>query len=743
MKAQLYINGERVELFNDELITVNSSVANVQDISKVYSDYSQTFTVPASPNNNRIFEHWYQTDVLPNIDSRLRRDAFIEVELIPFRFGKIQLNEAVIRDGRVVSYSLTFFGAITSLKDRFGEDELKDLDYSSVGFTYDGTEVYNRLIDGTTSYDVRFPLVSPNRLWQGSGGGTNDITVTAGRIIYSELFPAIRVQAIFNLIESKYNLSFVSSFFATAKWLDLYFRIQNKQTVDVLSGRKLIDLTGITHSSINYTNPTLDTSTNTVTLFTFVTNTIDITLSSPSSITANFIIETRVDGALFSTTQINSFDFLFGSATKTIAVIPDSSNFGYVDVQFFIYSTETATVSQSIIISSILTASSVISTTSTTFVINATNLFNSSMKIADFVAGILKVFNLVVVGEEADTFTIEPLQDWYALGETYDITKYVVNSHNVQRVPLYKQIAFNYKESKSFPNRNFRQLFNREYGDLSSAFPYDGSEFKIEVPFENNQFTEISGTDIFVAFCLDENQSPYVPEPMLMYLSGDQACTSFKFYDGTTEQTISSYALFNTVNTTGFSLCFGNEFNIVTQQTEPDSLYNTYYSQHLSNLYDIQQRMFSFTAFFPMGLMTKLRMNDKLIIHDKRYLINDISTTLNNGEVKMNLLRELITFDFECNCVRVSFTYEGVDYSFDVPKDGEVYELTLDESYYPLQGININNTVIEGTWYFTLYNAELGTSNYFIESANECPFFDTWTYDGDFEIENLTTTPCE
>ena len=152
MKAQLYIDGERVELFQDELITVNSSVANIQDISKVFSDYSQTFNVPATPNNNRIFEHWYQTDVLPNIDSRLRRDAFIEVQLIPFRYGKIQLNEAVIRGGRVVGYSLTFYGSLTSLKDRFGEDELKDLDYSTIGFTYDGAEVDNRLIDGTTSY---------------------------------------------------------------------------------------------------------------------------------------------------------------------------------------------------------------------------------------------------------------------------------------------------------------------------------------------------------------------------------------------------------------------------------------------------------------------------------------------------------------------------------------------------------------------------------------------------------------
>lgn len=744
MKAQLYIDGERVELFQDELITVNSSVANIQDISKVFSDYSQTFNVPATPNNNRIFEHWYQTDVLPNIDSRLRRDAFIEVQLIPFRYGKIQLNEAVIRGGRVVSYSLTFYGVLTSLKDRFGEDELKDLDYSTIGFTYSGTEVYNRLIDGTTSYDVRFPLVSPNRLWQSSGGGVNDITVTAGRMVYEELFPAIRVQAIFNFIETKYNLSFVSSFFQTSKWLDLYCRFQNGQDLVFLTQYENIDYNSTTPS-----NTFFDTIENTLNYqyipiagTTFHQTTVNF--SSVSDPTATIYVEAYINGQLSGTFEYN------GSNPTVVTIEGNVPGLNSV-VTYRFRANKTVSFDVDVLYEAP-------DTTVYTGVGNTINLLSiidlsilaPSMKVADFVAGILKVFNLVVVGEESDTFTIEPLQDWYALGQTYDITPYVVNSHNVQRVPLYKQISFNYKESKSFPNRDFRQLFNREYGDLSSAFPYDGSEFKIEVPFENNQFTEIDNTDIFVAFCLDENQSPYVPEPMLMYLSGDQACTSFKFYDGTTEQTISSYALFNTVNTTGFSLCFGNEFNIVTQQTEPDSLYNTYYAQHLSNLYDIQQRMFSFTAFLPTGLMTKLRMNDRLIIHDRRYLINDISTTLNNGEVKMNLLRELVTFEPNCDCIKVTYQLVGeepvtVDVEFLGTRNGRnLYFLTI---RIPI-GDDFTNLAFEIYWDNTnwlLYQFQLDPDPPILQATlsedTPCPF-GTFTIEEGSIFESFSVTNC-
>ena len=62
-KVQLYIEGNRIELFNDEQIQVTSSIQNVQDISKTFTDFSQGFTVPASDVNNVFFEHWYNSDI--------------------------------------------------------------------------------------------------------------------------------------------------------------------------------------------------------------------------------------------------------------------------------------------------------------------------------------------------------------------------------------------------------------------------------------------------------------------------------------------------------------------------------------------------------------------------------------------------------------------------------------------------------------------------------------------------------
>ena len=56
--VQVYVEGQRLELFKDEQITIQSEQQNIKDIQSVKTDYSQTFTIPTTPNNNKIFKHF-------------------------------------------------------------------------------------------------------------------------------------------------------------------------------------------------------------------------------------------------------------------------------------------------------------------------------------------------------------------------------------------------------------------------------------------------------------------------------------------------------------------------------------------------------------------------------------------------------------------------------------------------------------------------------------------------------------
>jgi len=79
IKVGLYIYiddvAKRVELFEDEKISVNSSIQNVSDISKTFTDFSQSFTVPANDNNNAIFKHWYENSIDSGFNARRRKKA--------------------------------------------------------------------------------------------------------------------------------------------------------------------------------------------------------------------------------------------------------------------------------------------------------------------------------------------------------------------------------------------------------------------------------------------------------------------------------------------------------------------------------------------------------------------------------------------------------------------------------------------------------------------------------------------
>jgi hypothetical protein len=73
----LLTSSEKLELFDDEQIQVTSTVQNVQDISKTFTDFSQSFTIPANDHNNGILQHFYQSDVNSLIDYNIRLDSFI------------------------------------------------------------------------------------------------------------------------------------------------------------------------------------------------------------------------------------------------------------------------------------------------------------------------------------------------------------------------------------------------------------------------------------------------------------------------------------------------------------------------------------------------------------------------------------------------------------------------------------------------------------------------------------------
>ena len=228
----IYVNGiaKRIDLFEDELINITSSVQDVSDISKIFTDYSQSFTVPASKKNNAIFSHWYENSVDNGFDARIRKDAYIEIDTIFFRNGKIQLEKASIKDGQIDNYQITFFGSLISLKDGFNDRYLKDLDFSAYTFVYNGANVSAK-VNGNIADHIKFPLITSNNVWQyNTGGGTVDnwdIKQAVTPVYISDLFPAMRVSEIFKVIALELGVTFDGSFLNSDRFKRLFLLLKN------------------------------------------------------------------------------------------------------------------------------------------------------------------------------------------------------------------------------------------------------------------------------------------------------------------------------------------------------------------------------------------------------------------------------------------------------------------------------------------------------------------------------------
>ena len=662
-KVQIYIepifdsgNFQELELFNDETIEVTSTIQNIADISKVFTDVSLSFSVPASPVNNSIFQHFYESDVDASVDHSIKRKAYIEIDLTPFRTGKISLEKSNVKKGVANSYQITFYGDLLSLKDKFGEDKLSDIkELNDYSHEYTATEVYNRITDDAVDYDVRYPLISWKNLWQISGVGTYDITQNANPIFYNELFPAIKVQKVLSAIETKYGVTFSGSWLTDLRFTKCFLLLKNVLEKTYTTAPLQVEILSYSVGGGNYfdtTNNTLNYSyTEIITGYVIIPNSLfhvtQITISSVSSATVTMFIDVFVNGTYSNTvTRV-------GNASATYNVLNQQNTSGLDSiVTVKVRANENITYNANMTYEqtyNVIVGGTVSTNTTTYTTTSANQTFSGNVdlatlapeiKVADFLSGIIREFNLTCFGTSVDNFTLQPLDEWYNSGAIVDITEHTdIDSIDVDRIKLYKKISFRHQESESFMNKNFKSLFFRDYGNTNTSYDYDGAEYSVEVPFENLMFNKFTGTDLQVGYHLNETFQSYVPKPTLLYMYDQKPCT-FKFYNGTTHVTVSDYMPFGQdalIQGINYSLNFSADQSTLLNVPIANSLFGVYYFGYLTNLYNLKNRLINVKTVLPISLLTNLNLNDRLIIRDKRYIINDMKSNLRTGEVDFSL----------------------------------------------------------------------------------------------------------
>ena len=653
-------SAERLELFEDEQINVTSTVQNVQDISKTFTDFSQSFTIPANDHNNGILQHFYQSDVNALIDYNIRLDSFIEIDFTFFRRGKLQVEKANLKNGRPESYSVTFYGDGRTLKDYFGEDLLSNLDYSSLTHAFTSAEVKARIENSTNTYDVKYPLITSNRIWEyqstqanvplpnwlTSTNTNNDIHTTSGAINKNELFPAVRVKTIFDFIQTKYGVTFNGTFLDDDRFTKLFLWFKGSQTLQTASNsyEPVIDTVTPTFTTYNL-EPYVNVTNNDI-LITYQNGIAShfLTLNVTSTTTTeDYIIDVYQNGNLINSVQ--------GSGLASYGLTSIANVVGLNEIYTFrirTLGTNTLDLELEYLVSylsgGVFYTDQVNIVYDSLSVLQFINLSSNApqMKVADFFSGILKVFNLVCIGVDENTYDIATLDDWYGQGAIIDISEYTdIQSIDVARMPLYKKITFKYQNSDCFINKYFAQTYSRNYGDTTYQYNYDGGEYTIELPFENLMQTKFNGTqELQLGYSLNSEYAPYLPKPVLLYQYNNKT-TDFKFTnDIGSHATIITYTPFGQdlrYNNTDLTLNFAADTSTLLLVPIQNTLFAQYHFSYLYNLYNLKQRLINVKTIMPVSILTNLRLNDRVMIRDKRYIINDMKSNLTNGEVDLSL----------------------------------------------------------------------------------------------------------
>ncbi len=560
----------RVDLMEEELISLTQVIQDVSDIDKVFTDYSRTFNLPASKTNNKIFKHWYNPDI-QGFDANVFCESRIELNHLHFRFGKIQLNEVVMKHNEPSMYKVTFFGNTVSFKDKINDDQLSDLVWlNNFNHDADATYIKDALENGkdftvdSVSYTnaIIYPLIahSQSYIFDGTNNMDNGLNISTHSshhqqrgVLPEDLKPAIPVKNIIKAIEEQYNITFkTSEFLDSAAMNNLYLwlhRAKGRITGDLLT--ELSNTTfnctsgtancnhynGVLYPSVQFSNgdyiftqaftngyeegfkftATITPASSTIPYSIEIVDSLTDTIVA----TANNLLGTQSHSIGYGKLQTNTLSLneskrLFARVrsvdplTFSAALSIEHSYFDLALGRYDYSLTANYTSSSS----SIVTSATIIITEQI-----------PELSIKDFLNGLFRAFNLTAYVDFNDQIVVKTLDSYYAAGDTFDITDFVkTDQHTVGEALPFSNVDLEYSEPKSILAQTFRSMNNKRYGELNYIGDASNkNEYKITLPFEHMLFERLQDktsnalTLLQAGSFLDDDLNPSIGQPLLFY----------------------------------------------------------------------------------------------------------------------------------------------------------------------------------------------------------------------------------
>jgi len=707
-QLQLYIESDRLDLFKDETVSLTQTIQNVKEIDKVFTAFSKTFSVPASKNNNKIFKHYYNFNIVNGYDARKKKVGRIELNTLPFQSGLIKLEGVDIKNNLAHTYRITFFGSTVELSDIIGDDNLGSLGFSNAKWdlTYSTAGIKSKLQQaaGANAYIITPLITHTDRLFYDSSElvvDSNNVHYRAENakgVYWDQLKYAIRLYELIEEIELKYtiangyanNIVFSTDFFNTSNltFYKLYMWLHRKSGSVQPPSQITTFETGVVGWTGSPSQIIMGYSTITIPSI-LVTGSNKILISNitatpnSSSAAIPYILILNLNGTpVFTSTEsagTRSFvtPFLVANGVYSVTIRHQSA-LSFNSVSWNIVG-EIGATSYNDTVANNLSAEA-------TFDFQITNQI-PDVSIISFLTGLFKMFNLVAYVNDSGVIVVRPLEatsgvsnSYYTSADVsgldapidYNISEYVDTTARTVNIALpYKEVVYAYEGTGTYLAKQHNQLFGSPWGALSyiGGTDRDGAGglnfnastevYKVIAPFEHMKYERLinvgvaaqSFTTIQWGWSVNENEQPYIGKPVIFYgvKQGGAGTESLSFQETPTlavsvnQYWIPSNSLFKDPSVGKQNINFGLELNEYDFGSDEftDTLFAVYHSEYIIDVFNPSRRITQITSYLPLRIIYNFKLNDTFTINSNTFIINSITTNLQSGKSKMELLNKV------------------------------------------------------------------------------------------------------
>ncbi len=674
---------QELDTFGNENINLTLQVDDVRDIESKNASYSKDFNLPATKNNNKFFEHYYNVDrYKTNFNVYKNVKAFLYSEDVLVLEGFLRLLNVVDKDTEI-TYNVVLFNDVANIIETLADATINDLDFTDIDHELTPTNIIQSwfgltvLSAGGTTDKVFYPLINDGQIYV-------DAENLYMRSYQENYILNISLKYVIDKIFDYAGFSYDSGFFETDYFKDIFFDIgRNDNSSDFTDGT-ITATVGSGTDSVGVNNGTnIGDSIEGATVIDFVNESGDTD--------GNFNHDTSVFTAPYDcylnieyTVKIyNESTFQYG----VLRLYANDENLG----QHFINeavgagnpTVETKTFTGSVFVANGNTltlqwvapfADLMIANSDASLTLNILDVSTSSkikanrgdIKLADILKDVVTAFNLTLESKQNNLLKIEPYYN-FTTNNVIDWTKKInSNEFVIEPIEIPKRIEFKHAEdSDDYYHERYKNAHNTEYGSQVLEFDVDSDEVNtIELSVFAAPFTkQLDNSNInlqHIATDNGEDLEAFDNAPRLIFKNDNGFDIDLDVQDDTGEIFGAGYQFINNgtqyygsddnnaplpqVETNSYSLLFGftNPIYTPTLANIPSrTLYDFFWSDYIEEKFNITDGLILKAEFnlkptdiynFSFGNLVK--------IQDQHYRVNKIEyNTDRNNLAKVELLR--------------------------------------------------------------------------------------------------------